>query len=115
VTVALAAFAYLGYYRWSDPIERAWVSYIGCAVLTVWLVWQQTGRRTWVGLFGIFYITFEGAQQATCGYFEFGTVPDGQDICVRLVGEEVYRAAMSIILAVIFTGAIKWQNRQSEK
>ena len=113
VTVALALSAYLGYYHWADPIDRAWVSYITCAALTLWLAWDRPGRRTWLRFFAAVYITFEALQQIGCGLLEFGTVPDGQDICIRVVGEEVYRAAMSIVLATLITGAFKWQNRRS--
>ncbi len=109
ITAALALPTYYGYYVFADSLLRGWVYYVCSAVLMAWLAWCYV-PSWWVGRFAVVLILLESSQQAVCGSITGALRPDGQDLCVGLVGETPYRIGLSLVLAAIITGAL-WQSR----
>lgn len=102
LVVVLVAF--FGYY--ALPLaERAWMYYVtqGLLILTLALmVWPLMRARA--GRFAAAVCVIESAQQTVCGAARWGMASTGEDLCRQWLGPDLYRAALSLVLA----GAIAW-------
>lgn len=120
ITLGLAVAAYLGYYGFADSVNRAWANYVGTGALMAWMAWRerQPGprRSTGVGIFAATYIVIEAAQQAIFGALSWGKLPTGKDLGVELLGEPVYTALTSLLLAGVWTWRrALWPSRQAPR
>ena len=112
ILIALtAAPAYLGYYVLTDAIDRAWAYYVLQGLLALALAdcvrrWVpdhvEISLAAWaVGL--CWWIEIEAIQQAVCGTLQWGNQVH-TDICVQVIGLDVYRGVAALVLA----GALTW-------
>ena len=101
VTLAIALAAYLGYYQ-APQGQEAWVYYIMGGVLAFRLAQLQRPKaETRVGIFAYTFIMIESCQQAVCGSLHIGFRAT-KDVCVDLVGDDIYRAGASLSLAALW-------------
>ena len=101
VTAALAGAAYLGYY-FVAKADQSWFYYTMCGFSAFrFAQLQRPKSKTWLGVFTCTFVMIEAFQQGLCGAFHFG-IRAKKDICVDLVGEDVYRALASLSLATLW-------------
>lgn len=110
ITAALAVAAYFSYYYFQDIRDRRWMFYVASGVLVAWLGWcmRQDGfmqRRLLLAFAGTL-LMIEGAQQAVCGMLRW-QAPGPRDLCVQVLGDSVYTAVASLLLAAAWT----WSDR----
>jgi uncharacterized membrane protein AbrB (regulator of aidB expression) len=115
ITLILAVAAYLGYYGFISSTDRAWCAHIATATLLAWIGWRDRRQASsGLALFAATYILIESTQVAVCGALAWGlgTTPD-RDLCVAVGGESLYSAAVSLLVAALWTwrGAL-WPSRQ---
>lgn len=109
-----ASAAYFGYYLLRDPWQRGWLYYAATGVL-VWVLawcWRPSGP---LGAVVRVWVLIESGQQAACGSATLAVgqgAPDGRDVCVQYVGEDIYRAVLALTLAALIVGMTTWQSRQ---
>ena len=112
ILIALtAAPAYLGYYVLTDAIDRAWAYYVLQGLMALALAdcvrrWvpDQVGAVlvSWATAL-CWWVEIEAAQQAVCGTLQWGSAVH-TDICVQVIGLDVYRGVAALVLA----GALTW-------
>lgn len=111
---ALAVTTYFGYYLLRDPWQRGWLYYAatGALVVVLALGWRPGGP---LGALARAWVLIEAGQQAACGSLTLalgGGATGGRDVCVRYVGEDIYRAVLALTLAALIVGVQTWQSRQ---
>ena len=111
---ALALTTYFGYYLLRDPWQRGWLYYAATGALVAALAWWwQPGGP--LGALARAWVLIESGQQAACGSLTLaagGGAADGRDVCVRYVGEDIYRAVLALTLAALIVGVNTWQSRR---
>lgn len=116
---AVAAFAaYFTYYGFADLRDRRWMYYVMGGVLASWIgwCWRQDGLRqgrTVLAFTGTLML-IEGPQQAVCGLLRWRTTSP-QDLCVQVLGDTVYTALASLLLAGVLTWGATWLSRPQAK
>ena len=109
ILLAASLAAYFGYYVFADSMLRGWVYYVmtgGLAVVAGYGLRQSA--RTWPGLAGATLMVSEGAQQAVCGLATIGADLNGQDLCKRALGDDLYTAVASLVCAALLV--LLWPN-----
>lgn len=98
--IASAACAFWLYALLPDRTDQLWAYYVAEGAL----IMAMGGLlRVSIGLPLLFrWIEIEGAQQAICGTLTWGVRGHG-DVCVSIIGRDVYVAALSFCLAGIIT------------
>lgn len=119
--LATAVPAFFGYYFMPTAADRPWAYYVAEGALILALADMVRGVvpqlvragvltagkvQAAVGL--LWWIEIEAGQQAVCGALAWGQTAHS-DVCVDLVGLDVYRAVAALAVA----GALAiWQNQQ---
>ena len=105
ITIVLAVAAHLGYYGFISSVDRAWCAHVATAVLLAWIGWRDRQQaQSALPMFAATYILIESSQVAVCGALAWGlgTTPD-RDLCVLVGGETFYAAAVSLLVAALWT------------
>lgn len=119
ITAALAVAAYFSYYYFVDIRDRRWMYYVCTGVLLAWLGWCMrcdglAQRRILLAFTGTLLL-IEGPQQAVCGLLRW-QAPGPQDLCVQVLGDGIYTALASLLLAAAWTLSERlWPSRPQAK
>jgi len=86
--------------------------YAATGFLVAGLAWFYQ-PATSAGVLARAWVLLEALQQGACGAATVGArPPDGRDVCVKFIGEDGYRAALSLATAGLIVGVMKWQSRR---
>lgn len=108
ITDAVVLATYFGYYAYPEGPERMHVYYIAYGVLAAWLGYILYKGVT-PSILACALLISEGGQQAICGSFKFGSIQTGEDLCVMLGGEDIYKALGSMAFAAL---VVIWLNQR---
>ena len=114
ITAVITFAAYFTYYGFADLRDRRWMYYVACGVLAAWVgwCWRQDGLRqgrTLLAFAGTMML-IEGSQQAVCGLLRWRSTGRA-DLCVQVLGDTVYTALASLLLAGALTWGASWLSR----
>lgn len=115
ISAVVTVAAYFTYYGFADLRDRRWMYYVMGGVLATWVgwCWRQDGLSAGRPLlaFSGSVMLIEGPQQAVCGLLRWRSTQP-QDMCVQVLGESLYVALASLLLAGVFTwGGALWPSR----
>jgi hypothetical protein len=100
ILLAASLAAYFGYYVFAGSLMRGWVYYVMTGMLAVVAgCGLRKSAQSWPGLAGATLMVSEGAQQAVCGLATIGVDLNGQDLCKRALGDDLYTAVASLVCA----------------
>lgn len=114
ISAGMTFAAYFTYYGFAELQDRRWMYYVMGGVLATWVgwCWRQDGLvqgRTLLAFAGSVML-IEGPQQAVCGVLRWRTTAP-QDLCVQVLGDTVYTALASLLLAGLWTWGSAWLSR----
>lgn len=106
LVLGAVATAHAGYYLWPVGIDRQWAFYVlggaGFAMLCLASLPAQpvASEVGALAAVGCWWGALEGLQQSVCGLIEWSAALDGRDLCVRVMGEDIYQVAVGLLAAV---------------
>lgn len=119
ISAVVAVAAHLAYYGFADLRDQRWAFYVMGGVLAAWAgwCWRQDGlaQGRLVLAFAGSFLLIEGPQQAVCGALRWRSPLPG-DLCVQVLGDTIYTALASLVLAAAWTWrASLWPSRPQAK